>query len=409
MKPSINSLLDTDKYILTMCQAAFHQMPTAIVKYKFKCRKGVVIPKDKTKEFDQMLQEELDSYCGLTFSIRELNHIESIRSNTVTPPLFKRTFMDLLRIFKPNRNHINAYIDKDGLLQIEIEGPMCLVIWFEVPVLAMISEISNRLKLGEDFFDINEGERRLVEKVKYVNDTVGPNSTFAVVDFGTRRRYAGFWQFFIIRYLKDNAPWFIGTSNMLAAMEYDIESVGTMAHAWLQLYQQAQYRLGLSQKAALDAWVKEYQGELGIALSDIGGFSWFLKDFNLYYAKLFDGCRHDSGNPAWWCSKLINHYVDLGIDPTTKSAVFSDGLNFYKALNLYKAFNTAIKTSFGIGTWLTNDMGIIEALQIVIKMVECNGRPVSKKSDSPGKGMCEDPEFDSYFGKVIKKEIINDQ
>ena len=404
----INSLLDTDQYILTMCQAAFHQMPTAIVKYKFKCRKGAVIPRGKAKEFNYMLQNQLDMYCDLTFSKKELNFVESIGGNRKKIPLlFKRTFVDFLRIFKPNRDHINAYIDKDGFLQVEIEGPMYLVIWFEVPVLAIISEISNRLSLGEAFFDITEGERRLVEKVEYVNKIVGPESTFAVVDFGTRRRYAGFWHYRVIEYLVDKAPWFIGTSNMLAAMEYDIKSMGTMAHAWFQLYQQAQYRLGLSQKAALDAWVREYQGDLGIALSDIGGFDWFLNDFNLYYAKLFDGCRHDSDNPVLWCAKLISHYKDLDIDSRTKSAVFSDGLDFYKAIPLYKAFNAQIKTSFGIGTWLTNDMGIIEALQIVIKMIECNGRPVSKKSDSAGKGMCEDPEFDDYFGRVIKEEISN--
>jgi nicotinate phosphoribosyltransferase len=173
------------------------------------------------------------------------------------------------------------------------------------------------------------------------------------------------------------------------------------------LYQRMRYRLGVSQKAALSAWVNEYQGDLGIALSDIGGFDWFLKDFNLYYAKLFDGCRHDSGDPFLWCEKLIKHYEGLRIDPTTKLAVFSDGLNFQLAVRLYSEFNKRIKTSFGVGTNLTNDMGTIDALQIVIKMVECNGGPVSKRSDSNGKGMCEDPEFDAYFGKVIAEEIGN--
>ena len=406
-KPIVNSLLDTDQYILTMCQAAFHQAPTAIVKYKFKCRKGSVIPKGKTAEFIAQLQLGLDAFCSLTFSPGEIAYLENIKCGPNIPPLFKRTFLDFLRIFKPNRDHINAYIGKDGDLQIEIYGPMYLVIWFEVPVLSMVSELNARLTLGNDFFNIEEGRRRLVEKVAYVNKQVGSNSSFTVVDFGTRRRYAGFWQMYVIDYLIDNAPWFIGTSNVHAARSYNIKPIGTMAHAWFQLYQQLEYRLGLSQKAALDAWAKEYQGDLGIALSDIGGFDWFLKDFNLYYAKLFDGCRQDSGDPFVWANKLINHYKSLCIDPKTKSAIFSDGLDFRRALALFYEFYNEIKTSFGIGTWLTNDMGIIEALQIVIKMIECNGGPVSKRSDSSGKGMCEDPEFDAYFGKVIKKEIAD--
>jgi len=407
MTPIINSLMDTDQYILTMCQASLHQAPTALVKYKFKCRNGSAVPKGKAKEFMFELQQQLDMFCDLSFSLVELSHLKSIKCGPKTPPLFKKTFLDFLRLFKPNRDHINIYLDKNNDLEVEIYGPMNLVIWFEVPVLAIISELNGRLTLGDAFFDIGEGERRLIEKVELVNKAVGPETTFAVADFGTRRRYAGFWQMYMIDYMVAKAPWFIGTSNMHAARLYNIKSIGTMAHAWFQLWQQMMYRLGLSQTVALGAWVKEYQGDLGIALSDIGGFDWFLNDFNLHYAKLFDGCRHDSGDPFNWCYKLIDHYKGLGIDPRTKSAVFSDGLDFDVALAIYSVFHDKIKTSFGIGTWLTNDMGIIDALQIVIKMIECNGRPVSKKSDSRGKGMCEDAEFDNYFGKVIAEEIAN--
>lgn len=409
--PIIESLLDTDQYILTMCQGAFHQAAKAIVKYKFKCRNGNSIPRHNTDLFMEMLNTQIDHYCSLTMRNAELAFLSSIKCGPNTPPLFKRSFLDFLRFFKPNRSHINAYIDNKGRLQIEIEGPMYLVIWFEVPMLAIVSELYKRALFnpGFDFQNVDIGRANLKDKVSYLNSALEPDSPFTYVDFGTRRRYSKFWHMETIEYQIEHAqPWFVGTSNLYFAMKYGIRAVGTMSHAWFQLFQRMRYRLGVSQKAALSAWVDEYQGDLGIALSDIGGFEWFLKDFNLYYAKLFDGCRHDSGDPFWWCEKLIKHYEDLRIDPTTKLAVFSDGLDFKLTVRLYSEFHKRIKTSFGIGTYLTNDMGW-EALQIVIKMVECNGGPVSKKSDSSGKGMCEDPKFDSYFDKVIAEEIANNQ
>lgn len=403
----IESLLDTDQYILSMCQAAFHQATKAIVKYKFKCRGGSAVPKDMADKFIAMLNNQLDNYCSLTFSNVELVYLSTIRCGPNVPPLFKRSFLDFLRFFRPNRDHIKAWIDNKGHLQIEIEGPMYLVIWFEVPVLAIVSEIYNIVGYPEAYKDIEVGRAKLKNKVSYLNSVLEPDAPFTYVDFGTRRRYSKFWHAETIEYQLEHAyPWFVGTSNLYFAMKYGITAVGTMAHAWFQLFQRMRFRLGVSQKAALSAWVEEYQGDLGIALSDIGGFEWFLEDFNLYYAKLFDGCRHDSGDPFWWCEKLIKHYEGLRIDPKTKLAVFSDGLDFNLAVRLYSEFHQRIKISFGIGTWLTNDMHH-EALQIVIKMVMCNGGPVSKRSDSAGKGMCEDAVFNDYFGKVIAEEIAN--
>jgi nicotinate phosphoribosyltransferase len=408
--PIIESLLDTDQYILTMCQGAFHQTTKAIVKYKFKCRGGNAVPKDKADAFINMLNDQIDNYCSLTFSNAELIFLPTIKCGPNVPPLFKRSFLDFLRFFKPNRDHIKAYIDDKGRLQVEIEGPMYLVIWFEVPVLAMVSELNSYFRLDCGYIgcpDVKVGRARLASKVLYLKSALDPDASFTFVDFGTRRRYAKWWHMEVVEYLMERVPqWFVGTSNMHLAMKYGITPVGTMAHAWFQLFQRQRYRLGVSQKAALSAWVEEYQGDLGIALSDIGGFEWFLKDFNLYYAKLFDGCRHDSGDPFWWCEKLIKHYEGFRIDPKTKLAVFSDGLDFGLALRLYEEFHQRIKTSFGIGTWLTNDMAV-EALQIVIKMVMCNGGAVSKRSDSLGKKMCEDQVFDDYFGKVIAEETAN--
>jgi len=400
MVPIINSLLDTDQYIFTMAQAILHQCPGAMAKFKFKCRNGNGLVKDKkgsTNSFMNRLDYEIDEFCSLKFTEEELTYLSSKR-------YFKPDFIEILRLLQLNRNHIVTY-KEDDQLQIEIKGPLFLIVWFEVPVLAIISEL-----LCENELDFRKGAEVLDFKFDVVKESAeGYNFTFA--DFGTRRRASHTWHEEVIRKSMSGAKaHFVGTSNVYFAMKYNLTPVGTMAHLWFQTWQRMQCRLGLSQQAALSAWQKEYQGDLGIALSDIGGFEWFLKDFNLFYAKLFDGCRHDSGDPYWWCEKLIDHYKKLGINPSTKIAVFSDGLDFPKALDLWKTFSPRIKTSFGIGTNLTNDMGPgYVAPQIVIKMVECNGGPVSKRSDSKGKGMCEDPEFDAYFGKVIEEEIANDR
>ena len=185
-------------------------------------------------------------------------------------------------------------------------------------------------------------------------------------------------------------------------MLLDILYIGTMAHEWEQAHQQLT-SLQDSLKMALDVWAHEYRGDLGIALSDTLGFDAFLNDFDLYFCKLFDGCRHDSGDPYKWTEKLIRHYKDMGIDPKTKRAVYSDGLNFKKANDLYEEFSSQIKTSFGIGTWLTNDTGI-EPLQIVIKMVECNGYPIAKISDDPAKGMCENKNYLNYLTSILQQK-----
>jgi nicotinate phosphoribosyltransferase len=187
-------------------------------------------------------------------------------------------------------------------------------------------------------------------------------------------------------------------------MKLGIKPIGTMAHEFFQAHQQLGPRLVDSQKVALQCWADEYRGELGIALSDTMGFDKFLKDFDRFFSLLFNGCRQDSGDPIEWTEKLIAHYKDMRIDPKTKSAVYSDGLTLESAVDIFTRFNDQIQTSFGIGTNLTNDCGFV-APQVVIKMVECNRKPVAKISDSKDKGMCEDPEFLDYLNYVIREDI----
>ena len=174
-----------------------------------------------------------------------------------------------------------------------------------------------------------------------------------------------------------------------------------MAHEFLQAAQALGPRLIDSQKFALQSWAEEYRGQLGIALSDVVGMDAFFRDFDGYFSKLYDGCRHDSGDPYEWCDKLLKHYESLGIDPMTKLAVFSDGLNVPKAMEIAKKFYKKIKISFGIGTNITNDLGP-KALQIVIKMTKCRGLPVAKISDSTGKQMCKDQQYLDYLKKIFQ-------
>ena len=177
-------------------------------------------------------------------------------------------------------------------------------------------------------------------------------------------------------------------------------AIGTMAHEYLQSYQALDVRLRDFQKASLEDWVQEYRGDLGVALTDVVGMDAFLADFDLYFAKLFDGLRHDSGDPVVWGEKALAHYAKLRIDAHTKRLVFSDGLDLETAFRLYRHFADRTQVGFGIGTNLSNDVGLTP-LNIVMKLVRCNGQPVAKLSDSPGKTLCKDETFLAYLRQVF--------
>lgn len=405
----IKSMLDTDHYKMTMWQAMFHRYTSARTKWRFKARKGNGFPGNGVNDTDFLLalNKSLDHLCTLRFSNVELEYMRSIRSKIGTR-IFKDDFIDYLRLFQYNRDHVIVEVMADGSLDIVLDGPWMAVTGFEVPVLGIVSELHSKTKFQGS--TIPKGRRILEDKIAFLLEKHDKNQLgkFNFADFGTRRRYSHDWQEYVLGRLIEALPEGIlsGTSNLYFAMKFGLTPIGTMAHEWFQAHQQLGGRLVDSQKAALEAWVQEYRGELGIALSDICGFDAFLRDFDLYFAKLFDGCRHDSGDPFEWCEKLIAHYRKLGIDPKTKTAVFSDGLTFEKAFELYIKFNYFINVSFGIGTNLMNDMGC-DAISIVLKMIELNGLPVCKLSDSAGKGMCEDPEFEAYTRKVFQIALIS--
>ena len=395
MAPIIQSLLDTDLYKFTMLQVVLHKFPQTHSVYHFRCRnlEDTVYP--LTDILDD-LNQQLDYLCQLKFKEDELLYLRSLR-------FIKSDFVDYLELFQLKRRFIKASIDEQGRLDIWIEGPMVQAMMFEIFVLAIVNELYFMRIRSDDV--LAEGERRLqakVELLKHYEKELKPHEPpFLVSDFGTRRRYSFAWQKHVIEVFNQASPnIFRGTSNVLIAKELGITPIGTMAHEFLQAFQALDVRLRDFQKAALETWVQEYRGDLGIALTDVVGMDAFLRDFDLYFAKLFDGLRHDSGDPYEWGDKAYAHYKKLKIDSKTKMLTFSDGLNLEKAWDLHQYFKDRFQVSFGIGTNLTNDLGQAP-LNIVLKLVECNGQSVAKISDSPGKTMTDNDTFLAYLRQVF--------
>ncbi|CAA0177059.1 nicotinate phosphoribosyltransferase [Acinetobacter baumannii] len=402
MSPIIHSLLDTDLYKFTMLQVVLHKFPQTHSVYHFRCRnlEDTVYP---LVDILDDLNEQLDHLCNLKYKEDELQYLRKLR-------FIKSDFVDYLELFQLKRRFIHASIDEEGRLDIRIEGPMVQAMMFEIFVLAIVNELYfSRIKTDEVWA---EGERRLQAKLELIQQyekAQQPNDPpFLVSDFGTRRRYSFEWQKHVVAAFHNTVPnVFRGTSNVLLAKELNITPIGTMAHEFLQAFQALDVRLRDFQKAALETWVQEYRGDLGIALTDVVGMDAFLRDFDLYFAKLFDGLRHDSGDPYEWGDKAYAHYRKLKIDTKTKMLTFSDGLNLPRAWELHQYFKDRFQVSFGIGTNLTNDMGQTP-LNIVLKLVECNGQSVAKISDSPGKTMTDNDTFLAYLRQVFQIEELDE-
>lgn len=403
----ITSLLDTDLYKFTMMQVVLHQFPGAQVEYKFRCRNPGIDPATGQAARNlavhvSEIRDEIRSLCSLHFQDAELAYLRSLR-------FIKSDFVDFLGLFKLNEKYISVTALPSGEIDITIQGPWLHTILFEIPVLAIVNEVyfRNTQKLP----DLMEGRKRLDIKIGQLRSE--GLSDLKIADYGTRRRFSVAWHEEVLRVLlarlgTGQSPGHIpgvagqlaGTSNVLFAMKLGLTPLGTMAHEYLQACQALGPRLRDSQIYAFESWAKEYRGDLGIALSDVYGMSAFLRDFDLYFCKLFDGARHDSGDPFQWGERMIDHYIRNRVDPRTKTLIFSDALTVPRTIELYQQFKGRCQLAFGIGTNLTNDLGY-EPLQIVIKMVRCNGQPVAKLSDTPSKDMCEDEKYLAYLRQVF--------
>lgn len=389
--PIITSLLDTDAYKLHMQQAVFHHYSQVQVVAEFRCRSREILG-----AYADEIRQQVQLMAHLSLTDDEANYLKEL-------PFFKDDYLAWLKTFRFKPEQVNITTADDGQLAIRISGPWCEVIMWEVPLLALISEIVQRDRHPQ--VTQEDAVTQLKKLLTVFYDQAAENhidlSRFKLMDFGTRRRFSYDVQSAIVSLLKEEFPYLVGTSNYKLAHKLGLAPVGTQAHEWFQAHQQISPELANSQRAALQSWLDEYPDQLGIALTDCITMDAFLRDFDDNFAKRYQGLRHDSGDPIEWGEKAIAHYEKLGIDPMTKTLVFSDSLDLQKSLELYRYFHKRINLVFGIGTRLTCNIPGVVPLNIVIKLVECNGKPVAKLSDSPGKTICEDDEFVNQLRKAF--------
>ncbi|MBI3228735.1 MAG: nicotinate phosphoribosyltransferase [Burkholderiales bacterium] len=395
MQAVVQSLLETDLYKFTMWQALLHSHPAAHAEYAFVCRNKTAFPLAELKE---EVERELDHLCTLHFQDDEIAYLRGLR-------FIKSDFADFLTLFRFQRKFITVSIDGDTL-NIHASGPQVHVMGFEIFVLYIVNELYFRR--FDEAAALAEGRTRLQQKIALLREfeqQPAKQHPFEFFEFGVRRRFSGKWQDEVVATLAREVPQFMkGTSNVYLAKKYGLVPIGTMAHEYLQSFQAFGVRLRDFQSMALEEWVHEYRGDLGTALTDVVGMDAFLADFDLYFAKLFDGLRHDSGDPVIWGEKALAHYAKLRVDAHTKRLVFSDGLDLPTSIALYQHFADRIMTGFGIGTNLSNDCGI-PALNIVMKLTTCNGQAVAKLSDAKGKTLCKDETFLAYLRQVFQHNL----
>lgn len=377
------SLLDNDQYTFTQQQAILKKGFAAVpVVFKFKCR----TPDVDFSTIGNDIIREIERLQIISLSKDEYDYLRSLR-------YFNPEYLNFLKSFRFDTSLVEAKINKTDL-DITIAGPWFNTMPFEIPLLYIVSEKYCRNYM----FDFS------IERLKGKISTLPEDFMYA--EFGTRRRACSILHEKVVELCKELTPKnFVGTSNLYLAKEHNIRPIGTMSHQWIQAHQQLNYRVSESQKMAFENWVNVYRGDLGYALCDTINSDAFFKDFDdpLFY-KLFDGVREDSHpDPIKFGHQMINFYLQRKINPKTKTIIYSNGLNFTQAIRIHNELHNLINVSFGIGTNLTNDTGA-PRLDIVIKMIKCNGQPVAKISNEPSKSMCEDQQFVSYLKSVFHVE-----
>lgn len=391
----INSLLETDLYKFSMGQAIYHQFPDYKTTWTFKCRNKDV---HFTPEMVEEIKEQIKAYCSLKFTEDELQYLDSIK-------WIKGSYIDFLRIWKPRYEDFEISNNAECGLSIETKGTWLNTSMYEIPALAIVNETYFRMNYNYDELLVSFKDR-LEDKFNKLKNNELCINVFS--EFGIRRRLSAEAQELAVRKLAELngiegvRSKFIGTSNVYLAKKYNITPVGTMAHEWIMATGQGNHKHNpaYSNWYALNAWVKEYGVLNGIALTDAITTDCFLKDFQLTFATLFSGVRHDSGDPIAWGEKMLNHYEKLGLDAKTKTLLFSDSLDFEKADKIFRHFEGKAKVAFGIGTYIANDTSV-PALNIVMKTTACNGQDVAKISDTEGKEMCKNPEYVDYLQRCI--------
>lgn len=386
--PIVKSLLDTDLYKFTMLQVYVHQWSSDHATWDFKARNvGEGTKHEKyTAEDREEIRKQIAAYCSLRFEKDELEWL----SDPIKRPWIHHNFTEYLEDWVPHLEHFSIEDDPKTGLTIHTAATQCKCSPYEIPVLEIAAEVYYRNHYDYDTMAKAFKEKTL-EKIAEIKNGIYKPGIFS--EFGARRRVSYELQDWLVKTLKENnVPGFIGTSNVHLARKYDLTAVGTMAHEFIMSVGQGHqyYNPAYSNWFALDSWIKEYGTMNGIALTDTIGTDVFLRDFKKTFATVFSGVRHDSGDPYAWGDKMIAHYKSLGIDPMTKTLMFSDGLNLEKATALNEYFKGKAKVAFGIGTDWSGPQNV-EPLNIVCKVAIVNGLDVAKLSDAPGKNMCRNP------------------
>lgn len=371
-KAVLPSLLDNDFYKFTMQHAVIKRFPYAKARYQFINRGKHEFPEN----FAQKLREAVDDMARLRLDYKEKEYLRT------TCPYLDPTYLDFLQGYRYDPSEV--HIEQNGTdVKVSVEGYWYRTILWEVPIMALICELFYR----------ETGQLRQPDElvVNTVENKISLYKKLGVkfAEFGTRRRHSYEVHDLVVKILREKGTGtFIGTSNVYLAMKYDIKPIGTHAHEWF-MFHAAKYGFKMANSMGLEHWVDVYRGDLGIALTDTYTTEVFFEQFDKKFAKLFDGVRHDSGDPLDFGDKTINHYKKLGIDPLTKTIIFSDGLNYEKVERIVQHCKGRIGLSFGIGTDLTNDVGL-KPMNIVLKMTEAqpenaNWTGVVKLSDEPKK------------------------
>ncbi len=375
----INHFLDNDLYKFTTMNAILKKFPLAVVKYNFIARGGIEFPDG----FAARLRSEIDHMATIKLTEPEEEFIKR------KCYYFDPVFIDILKGYSYNPGEVVVNQD-GGKLSVVIEGPWYRTVLWEVPVMAIISELFY-IMTGQQ---PDNYQKRVVEKA---NEFVKMGAELS--EFGTRRRFSYEVQNRVIGLLKENMCGLLnGTSNVCLAMKYDLTPIGTHPHEWF-MYHAAHFGYRMGTSVALDNWVDVYHGYLGIALSDTFTSDDFFRSFDVKFSKLFDGVRWDSGDPLEFTDKVLAHYKAHRIDPSTKTVVYSDALDLEKVKEIKEYVAGRIHDVYGIGTYLTNDVGV-KPLNMVIKLTDVKpfGNrayiPAVKLSDVNGKHTGDPEEID---------------
>ncbi len=388
LDPIVRSLLDTDIYKLLMLQTIWKEHRNVPVTFSLINRTRSVRLADEIDEGE--LRAQLDHARQIRISKKELIWLTG---NTFygRERLFTKEFLSWLKHYRLPEYKLRV---EDGQYLIDFEGDWAEISLWEIPVLSIISELRSRAAMhGVGRFELDvlyaRAKAKLWEKVLRLDEL----PDLKIADFGTRRRHSFLWQRWCIAAMKEGlGKKFTGTSNVLMAMNLDLDAIGTNAHE-LPMVEAALSRndeeLRQAPYRVLKLWSRTYDGNLLIVLPDTYGTTSFLREAPDWVAD-WSGFRIDSKEPIAGGEELIQWWVERGQDPGEKLLIFSDGLTVDTIEKVYKQFNGRVRLSFGWGTHLTNDFSDcatvnnpqMKAISLVCKVTHANGKPTVKLSDN---------------------------